>query len=230
MALIIGYGSGDKGGVGKSTEALITARILAEDFNVLLVNADSVRTVVRVINRGQDEHFPFDLADAVGELDRLADLRRDSPYDFIVVDLPGVAVGAFQSMLTGADGKPIADLLVMPSKAEFIELEATVDAIDNEVAPTGLPYLLVLNQVPTQRFPLAEERREELRGRTHRPPVKVADTIIRHSMTYFDAHEGAMTVIDMPGARSYARILEAEQRALVNEIRSMLNTPASRRR
>lgn len=232
--VILVFASGDKGGVGKSTEAAITARVLAEDFNVLLVNADSVGTVVRLIKRGRDDHFPFDLANAVDELDRLAELlaklRHGNTYDLVVVDLPGVKVGAFESLLTGHDGKPIADLLILPSKAEFIELEAIVEAIDNEVTPAGIPYMVVLNQVPTRRRERAMENRDTLRNRKHHAPVVVADTLITYSATYFDAHELGMTIIDLPGAHSYARHLEAEQRAFVDEIRTMLSLPAARRR
>lgn len=228
--VILGFGSGGKGGVGKSTLAVAAARILAEDLRVLLVNADSVRTAVRLIKRGREEHFPFDMADAVDQLDLLPELRRAHDYDVIVVDLPGTRAGAFESMLTGHDGKPIADLLVIPSRAEFIELEATIESIDTAVLPAGIPYLLVLNQVPTKRRDRAMQHRETLRNRKNHQPVVVADTLITYSATYFDAHEAAMTVIDMPGVHSYARGLEAEQRALVNEYRTMLHLPAASRR
>lgn len=228
--VILGFGSGGKGGVGKSTQAVAAARIFSEDLRVLLVNADSVRTAARLIKRGRDEHFPFDMRDAVDQLDRLPELRRTNDYDVIVVDLPGNKAGAFEAMLTGHDGKPIADLLVIPSKAEFIELEATVESIDTAVIPVGIPYLLVLNQVPTKRRDRAMQHRETLRNRKNHQPLVVAETLITYSATYFDAHEAAMTVIDMPGVHSYARGLEAEQRALVDEYRTMLNLPAARRR
>lgn len=230
MALIVAWGSGDKGGPGKSTQAVTTARILAEDYRVLLVDADSVHSSVDWIDRGSDAHFPFDVADAVGQIDRLPDLRGDTAYDVIVVDLPGVAVGAFQSILTGHGGQPIADLLMIPSRHNLMELQPLVRAIDDEITPSGIPYMLVLTRVPTKSLELAHQRRDELRGRKHHAPVTVADTIIRFYTAYEEAHEDARTVIDEPGARSYARVAEAEQRALVAEIRTALNLPAGRRR
>lgn len=233
MALIIAYASGPKGGTGKSTDAIHSARVFADcGLKVLVVDADDAHTIVDVVARGDDDHFPFDVADAVGQIDQLGALRKSADYDVVIVDLPGAKAGAFLAMLAGTDGRPVADLLVLPCRPRFIEVQPIVRAIDHEVVPAGIPYLLVLGIVHTNSVHLAEARRDELRSRElhGKPaPIVVADTIVRDFIVYDEANEIGRTVFDMPGRRSYARAAEIEQRALAREVLSMLDHPAARK-
>lgn len=193
--------------------ATIAARYYGLD--VLLTDADSVHTAYDWTTRGSDEVFPFDVADAVGQEHRLADLRK-SHHDLVVVDLPGAREGAFRQMLDGHDGKPVTDLLYVPCSSEIIDIRPVERVIRNEVAPAGARYVFGMARVPTSDMDTARHRITELRGR--RTPIVCADTIIRRYAAYRDAFERDRTVLDLPGAHSYARIAEAEQLALAAEL------------
>ncbi|MGH3997877.1 MAG: hypothetical protein ACRDTJ_10495 [Pseudonocardiaceae bacterium] len=216
MALILATGS-PKGGVGKSTQSVTLATIAARDYglDVLLVDADSNHTALDWADRGSAEIFPFDVADAVDQTDRLADLRN-THHDLVVVDLPGAREGAFRAMLAGPDGRPVPDLLLVPCSDQTIDLRPVIRVLEHEVIPTGLDYVLVMAPIPTSSIPDAIARRDELRSR--HTPIVVADQIIRRYAAYRDAFEADRTVLDLPGAHSYARIAEAEQRALAAEL------------
>lgn len=215
MTKIIAVGS-PKGGVGKSTEAVQLARIAASDYdkNVLLVDADPNATAYSYADRGDEAAMPFDIAKASGsQASHLAHLRRGRKHDLTIVDLAGSRAGGFEAMLRGAEQRPVPDLLVMPVRPRQIDLEPVVDVLRHEVIPLGLPYLVVFTMVRTVAQHIAQQRQLELR----QLGFTVANAIIRDFAVYEDAHERGVTVLDLPGQRSYARAAEVEQRALAYE-------------
>lgn len=230
MAKVLGIGS-PKGGVGKSTEAVTLAAIAAKVWNlqVLLVDADDgTHTSSGWTKRGDADVFPFDVAVTDGDLSRLPDLKQAEKWDLVIVDMPGTKQGAWETMLTGSDEKPIPDLLLLPSKEELGDLRPTVSSIEAEILPLNAPYLLALLPIYWYAMDQATERREGLIKRG----LNVAETIIQRRQVYVDAFEANRSVLSMPGARSTAREAEKDQLALAREVFERLGfkTPAGQRR
>lgn len=212
MTKIVAVGS-PKGGVGKSVIAIHLAAIAARDYglNVLLVDTDSNETAYRWADRGTAEAMPFGIAKATGsQAEHLAHLRRGRRHDLTVVDLAGGRTGGFRTMLEGDEARPVTDLLVMPTFRKKQDIEPCVDVLRDEVVPLGVPHLLVFNNVKTAALHFAQQRQLQLR----KLGVTVSNTIIREYGVYEDAYDGNVTVLDLPGQRSYARVAETEQRAL----------------
>jgi cellulose biosynthesis protein BcsQ len=127
-------------------------------------------------------------------------------------------VGAFQAILTGTDGKhqrPVADLLVVPTSPELMDLRPVIRVVRGEVAPLGLVHLLVLTRVDPVAMGRAHDRQAELRSDYR---LAVADVIVRDYVVYREAVERSRTVLDVGGAKSYARRAEEDYRALTAEV------------
>lgn len=203
---------GPKGGKGASTTAVTLAAIATRaGLSVLLVDGDVNRSSTDMAEAAGDL-LPVDVADGQnpGALRRLRELGG---YDLAIVDLPGAREGAFEAVLQGA-GRPVADLLVVPSAPEAMDLRPTLRVIRGEIVPLGLPYLLVFTRVSTPALPRARERQAELRA----AGLVVAETVIRRYAVYDEAVERGGTVLDLPGMHSYARLAEADYRALADEV------------
>jgi chromosome partitioning protein len=215
---IIAVGS-PKGGVGKTTTAVTMATIAARSgLVVLLVDADSNRSALDWCSRAGDA-IPVDITSGrdFGSLSRLRELTA---YDLVVIDLPGAHEGAFEAVVTGDGGRPVADLLVAPTAPELMDMRPFIRVIESEVIPLGLPHLVVLTRVATEAARRANERREQLRARG----LTVAETIIRRFVVYDEAIERSRTVLDVGGSHSYARIAEGEYRHLTAEALTALGT------
>lgn len=179
--------------------------------NVLLVDGDANRSSTDIAEAAGDL-LPVDLADGTdpGALRRL---RQLDGYDLTIVDLPGAREGAFEAILQG-DGRPVPDLLLVPTAAEAMDLRPTLRVLRGEIVPMGLPYLLVFTRVGTPALGRARERQEELRG----IGLDVAEAVIRRYAVYDEAAERGCTVLDIPGLHSYARHAEADYRQLAEEV------------
>lgn len=207
-----------KGGVGKTVTAVTVATVAAKDgARVLLVDCDDNRSALDWCDSSGD-YIPLDVSDG-RDLAVLRQLRMVKEYDLAVVDLPGARVGAFQAVLTGDDGRPVADLLVVPTSPELMDLRPVIRVVRGEVAPLGLVHLLVLTRVDPLAMSRAHERQTELRDDYR---LAVADVIIRDYVVYREALERSRTVLDVGGAKSYARRAEEDYRALTNEVLGML--------
>lgn len=203
---------GPKGGKGASTTTLHLAAIAARNgLSVLLVDGDANRSSTDIAEAAGDL-LPVDLADGQNPA-ALRRLRQLDGYDLVLVDLPGAREGAFEAILRG-DGRPVADLLVVPTAPEAMDLRPTLRVLRGEIVPMGLPHLVVFTRVSTPAVPRARERQEELRGLG----LTVADSVIRRYAVYDEAAERGVTVLDIPGLHSYARLAEADYRALADEV------------
>lgn len=210
---IIAVGS-PKGGVGKTTTAVTLAVIAAQaGLRVLLVDGDTNSSTMDWAGTAGDE-IPLDVY-ATSDPHELAKLRDADEYDLMVVDLPGARAGAFEAILAGDGGRPVPDLLLVPTTIEVLDLRPVVRVVRDEVLPLGLPHLIVLTKVPTASLPEAENTRALMgdSGAGHR----FARTIVRHYKIYNTAVENGMTVLDVPGRRASARNAQNDYRALASE-------------
>lgn len=204
---------GPKGGTGKTTTAVhlawIAARVL--ELRVVLIDCDENRSSLDWVERAGDA-APIDVAP--GSPEEVRRLRRGSGYDLAVVDLPGAREGAFEAVLKGEDGAPVCDYLLIPSGEAVMDLRPVVRVVRHEVVPLQLPYALVFTRVPVEAVPRARERQAQLRTGSG---LSVASTVIRRYAVIDEAVEKSTTVLDIPGAHSYARKVEADYRALAAE-------------
>lgn len=213
---------GPKGGKGASTTAVHLAAIATRaGLSVLLVDGDANRSSTDIVEGG--DALPVDLADGQDPA-ALRRLRQVAGYDLAVVDLPGAREsGAFEAILRG-DGRPVADLLVVPTAPVAMDLRPTLRVLRTEIVPLGLPYLVVFTRVQTAAVPRARERQQELRA----IGLTVADTVIRRYAVFDEAAELSCTVLDLPGLHSYARHAEADYRALADEVFAAVGLPIRR--
>lgn len=204
---------GPKGGKGASTTAVTLAAIAARrGLSVLLVDGDVNRSVTDIAELAGDA-LPVDIADGQDPT-ALRRLRQARGYDLVLVDLPGAREsGTFEAILQGEE-RPVADLLVIPTAPEAMDLRPTLRVLRGEIVPMGLPYLLVFTLVSTPALGRAKDRQEELRG----VGLTVADTVIRRFAVYNEAAQAGCTVLDIPGLHSYARQAEKDYRALADEV------------
>lgn len=218
---IVAVGS-PKGGVGKTTTAVTVAVILAKQGQrVLLVDCDGNRSALEWC-ADAGEAIPLDVSDG-RDLAVLRRLRQSRGYDLAVVDLPGARAGAFQAVLAGTtqerQERPVADLLVVPTSPELMDLRPVIRVLRAEVIPMGLPHLVVLTRVDPVAMNRAKDRRTELRDAYR---LAVAETVIRDYVAYREALERSRTVLDVGGPLAYARRAERDYRALTAEVVALL--------
>jgi chromosome partitioning protein len=213
--VVLGVG-GRKGGVGK-TQTAVTLALLAGlvGYRVLLVDADEQQSAVEWVGRA-GELMPFDVISEASPR-RLARLHEVTGYDLVLVDLPGglKRSGELRAVLTGTDGRPVLDALLLPTKTGTMDIRSTVRAIQEEVAPMGMRYRLVLTMVKFQQIHQAEQDRDDL--------IKAGVDCCRTILRDLAAHEYAVRedkpITRLPGGkRSSARRGEAEYRALAHEV------------
>lgn len=218
---VVAIGS-PKGGVGKTTTAVTVATIAArQGQRVLLVDCDTNRSALDWC-RDAGDAIPLDVSDGT-DVETLRLLRQAQGYDLVIVDLPGARVGAFEAILRpDRAATPVADLLVVPTSPELMDLRPVIRVMRSEVIPLGLPHLLVLTRVDPQALNRARDRRNELRWDYR---LAVAETIVRDYVIYREALERSRTVLDIGGWRSYARRAEQDYRALTAEVFSALALP-----
>lgn len=208
--LLLAVGS-PKGGVGKTTLAgnlaALAARVLK--LRTLLVDADENRSALDWLGDDPDVEVAPGL-----DPDALRRLRAGHGYDVAVIDLPGARAGAFEAILTGSDGRPVADLLVVPTLLEVMDIRPVVRVVQREVVPLRLPHMLVLSRVPSEHMRRARQRKAELRALG----LHVADTVIRRRVAFDEAVEAGETVMDIPGRHHRAREAEDDVRELGVEV------------
>src|SRR6266568_4328533 len=136
-----------KGGVGKTTLtvnlAAVTADVLggtAQNSPVLVVSTDPQASTVWWVDRVGDA-LPFDFTQAHDNPKALGKLKTIEQYRHIFVDTPGSLEQGhiLQAVLESAD-----DILV-PIEPEPLSFDPTARTIRQVIAPTGLPYRVVIN-------------------------------------------------------------------------------------
>lgn len=129
-----------KGGVGKTTTAVNLAATLAEQHQVLLVDADPQGSAGWWVERS-DRGMGFDLAQETDPA-LLGELRQLQDYELVVVDTPpALNSKALASVV------PLADYVLLPTPPAPMDLAALIETVKTAVKPTGVSHRVLLTRV-----------------------------------------------------------------------------------
>lgn len=215
MAKVLAVG-GPKGGVGKTTVALNIATYASRELglNVFLADADPNRSSLDAALAAGDG-MPFDVAPGLDH-ERLVELHRSRKYDLVVVDLPGAREsGALAALLQGHERTAAVDGLVLPTRPKVMDIRPFRRVLRDEIAPIGVPVLVVMVRVDYRQTRQAAERRAEIEAWGY----QVAQQYTRQLDAHDDALERHVPLMDLPrgGRRSSVRAAEREYRLMAAE-------------
>ena len=220
---ILAVGS-PKGGVGKTTITVNLAHLFASaGAKTLVIDADENLSAADWIERAGGA-IPVD-HDTVNRPRHLRQLAEISGYDVLLIDLPGSARqgGEMRALLEGEHGRPVADLLLMPTECAEMDLRVVTRAIPDILA-SGVQYRIVFSRVATAALPAADRVRADYRAAGY----AIADTMIRRYQSHQDSVAAARPITAMGGGRhSQARQGEDDMRRLARESAALLSLDLS---
>ena len=209
---ILAIGS-PKGGVGKTTIAVDLADLYARaGAQVLVIDADDNGSAAFWIERS-DGAIAVDW-DEVDRPRTLAKLATITGYDVLIVDLPGSARkgGELRALLSGTDGRPVVDFLLVPTECADLDLHAVGKVLE---ALNNVPHAVVFTKVWPTAIPSATRSRQQYReaGWT------ITDTIVRRYSVHPDSVAARRSIVDMPGRHlPVRRAAEQDMRDLAREV------------
>ncbi len=146
-----------KGGVGKTTTAVNLAALLAEDgkHRVLLVDTDPQGSAALWVKRG--DGMGLTLATETNP-ELLKRLREIKDFDIVVVDSPPRLDSVGLRLVAEA-----SDYVVMPTPPAPLDMAALIDTIRTIIAPSKVPYRVLLTRVDPRSLNEALSALTELR-------------------------------------------------------------------
>lgn len=213
-----------KGGVGKTSLARALAVLAAApELNgvcrrVALVDLDPQRTLEQWWDRRATARQepasgrnPDLLRNAASAADAVASLKACALYDLAILDLPPSFLHEMEEAL-GA-----CDLAVIPLLPDLDNVTASRDAVVL-ARRAGRPYIVVVNRAPP-RGGRGEMIQKVLRD--GRQPV--ADTVLRDSVAYSQAHDAGLSACELSSAAG--RDVRKQIAALWAEVQAAMRAP-----
>lgn len=220
MIIVVGA---EKGGVGKTSLATNLACLAATDegqLEVLLLDTDpqgSSSAWVRIRNDGGVTPVINTLTVPKNPLHELTSLAPK--YDIIIID-----IGA-QNYATMLNAVKVADLILVPTGPDQLELESTLNVFDvlKSMGPqhksgVAMPAYVVLNHLPTN--PRSREEKN-MRDYLNEENIPMFDSALRYRSAWRNSRRAGLAVHELAGrdadpkatAEMRAIYMEAEQRA-----------------
>lgn len=164
-----------KGGVGKTTLTIsLAVYAAARGERIAILDRDAQKSVVGWQSRRKSGESGVDVL-AVDSAAEALGLISAQGYDWLIVDTPPALMERIDEAVSQAD------IVLIPSRASMLDLDAIHPALDVCVE-FSKPYLFVLNSVDTR------QQKTNAGARTYLGTFgKVADTMIAQRVAYVSA-------------------------------------------
>jgi chromosome partitioning protein len=192
-----------KGGVGKTTTTMGLAAILAEQYQVSVVDTDAQGSCSWWASRGE---MPFH-SELITQPQDLRNLKQLQGYNLVLVDTPPVLRSTALAAVM-----EIADYVVLPSPCAPMDLAILIQTVQEVIVPTEVPHRVLLTKVDSRSLGEAIEAQNQLMSLG----IPTCHAFVRA----YKAHERAVlegaTVVQMRGKQ--AREAEADYRRVADEL------------
>ncbi len=192
-----------KGGVGKTTTTMGLAAILAEKYQVSVVDTDEQGSCTWWASRGE---MPFNCVQMTKPED-LQNLKQLQGYNLVLVDTPpALRATALAAMIK------IADYVVLPSPCAPMDLVALIQTVQEVVSPTKIPHRVLFTKVDSRSLGEAIEAQNQLMSLG----IPTCHSFVRAYKSHERAALEGATVVQMRGKQ--AREAEADYRRVADEL------------